>query len=70
MRIFGFKIFGFEVEFWNSLENIFYRSVRYVVFKARYFRILLDFIILRGLVFDEFERKYSYNKYLRYEEFE
>ena len=63
-------IFGFEAEPWNSLENIFYRSVRYAVLKARHSRTPPDLTTLRGLVFDELERKYSHDKHLRYEESE
>ena len=70
LRTSGPKIFGFEAEPWNSLENIFYRSVRYAVFKARHSRTPPDLTTLRGLVFDELERKYSHNKHLRYEESE
>ena len=70
LRNSGPKIFGFEAEPWNSLENIFYRSVRYAVLKARHSRTPPDLITLRGLVFDELERKYSHNKHLRYEESE
>ena len=70
LRTIGPKIFGFEAEPWNSLENIFYRSVRYAVFKARHSRTPPDLTTLRGLVFDELERKYSHNKHLRYEESE
>merc|ERR1712102_13918 len=68
LRTSGPKIFGFEAEPWNSLENIFYRSVRYAVFKARHTRTPPDLTTLRGLVFDELERKYSHNRHLRYEE--
>ena len=70
LRNSGPKIFGFEAEPWNSLENIFYRSVRYAVFKARHTRTPPDLTTLRGLVFDELERKYSHNRHLRYEESE
>ena len=70
LRNSGPKIFGFEAEPWNSLENIFYRSVRYAVFKARHNRTPPDLTTLRGLVFDELERKYSHDRHLRYEESE
>ena len=51
-------------------SSLFYRSVRYAVFKARHSRTPPDLTTLRGLVFDELERKYSHNKHLRYEESE
>ena len=54
----------------DSLENIFYRSVRYAVLKARHTRTPPDLTALRGLEFDELERKYSHNKHLRYAEAE
>ena len=45
------------VEPGDSLQNIFYRSVRYAVLKARHTRTPLDLTALTGLVFDELERK-------------
>ena len=68
MRTAGPKIFGFEAEPWNSLENIFYRSVRYAVMKARHSRAPPDLTTLRGLVFDELDRKYRHERHLKYAE--
>ena len=68
LRTAGPKLFGFEAEPWNSLENIFYRSVRYAVLKARHTRAPPDLTTLRGLVFDELDRKYRHERHLKYAE--
>ena len=58
LRTTGPKIFWFEAKPRDIPENIFYRSVRYAVLKARRTRTPPDLTALKGLVFDELERMY------------
>ena len=59
---------------WNGKErpddllNIFYRNVRYAIFRGRETRHKPSFQLLEGLMLDDLKRKYAGGKLLKYME--
>ena len=61
------KIFGMENEKPDDLLNIFYRNVRYTIFKGRETRHQPCFKLLEELLLEELKRKYTGEKSKKYE---
>jgi len=56
------RLFGMESERSDDLLNIFYRSVRYTIYRGREFRHLPNLEFFEGLMLDDLRRKYSGNR--------
>ena len=52
----------------DDLLNIFYRSTRYAIFRARETRHMPSLQLLEDLMLDELKRKYSGGRLLKYRE--
>ena len=52
----------------DDLLNIFYRNVRYAIFRGRETRCYPSFQLLEGLMLDDLKRKYAGGKLLKYSE--
>ena len=53
----------------DDLLNIYYRSVRYTIYRGREFRHLPNKEFFEGLMLNELKRKYSGNRLLKYQEY-
>ena len=62
------RLFGMEKERPDDLLNIFYRNVRYAIFRGRETRCYPSFQLLEGLMLDDLKRKYAGGKLLKYSE--
>ena len=62
------RLFGQEKEKPDDLCNIFYRSVRYAIYKNRKFALGPTIEALEELLVDELDRKYKNDKWRKYEE--
>ena len=62
------RLFGMEKEKPNDLLNIFYRSVRYCIYRNRKYATGPSIEALEELLVDEFDRKYGRQKWKKYEE--
>ena len=63
------RLFGMESERPDDLLNIYYRSVRYTIYRGREFRHLPNKEFFEGLMLNELKRKYSGNRLLKYQEY-
>ena len=63
------RLFGMESERSDDLLNIFYRSVRYTIYRGREFRHLPNLEFFEGLMLDDLRRKYSGNRLLKYQKY-
>jgi len=62
------RLFGMEKERPDDLLNIFYRNVRYAIFRGRETRHQPSFQLLEGLMLDDLKRKYEGDRLLKYSE--
>ena len=61
------RLFGLENERPDDLLNVFYRNVRYTIFRGRETRHQPSFKLLEELVLDDLKRKYTGEKVKKYE---
>ena len=64
----GEGAFGLEKEKPNDLLNIFFRSVRYCIYRNRKYATGPSIEALEELLVDELDRKYGKEKWKKYEE--
>ena len=62
------RLFGMEKERPDDLLNIFYRNVRYAIFRGRETRHQPSFQLLEGLMLDDLKRKYEGDRLPKYSE--
>ena len=62
------RLFGMEKESPDDLLNIFYRNVRYAIFRGRETRHQPSFQLLEGLMLDDLKRKYEGDRLLKHSE--
>ena len=62
------RLFGMEKERPDDLLNIFYRNVRYAIFRGRETRHQPSFQLLEGLMLDDLKRKYEGDRLLKHSE--
>ena len=62
------RLFGMEKEKPNDLLNIFYRAVRYCIYRNRKYATGPSIEALEELLVDELDRKYGKEKWKKYEE--
>ena len=62
------RLFGLEKEKPNDLLNIFFRSVRYCIYRNRKYATGPSIEALEELLVDELDRKYGKEKWKKYEE--
>ena len=60
------RIFGMEKERPDDLFNIFYRNVRYAIFKSRETRVTPSLDMLEELMLDDLRRKYAGKRVEKY----
>ena len=63
------RLFGMESERPDDLQNIFYRSVRYTIYRGRESRHAPNKDFFEGLMLDELKKKYSGNRLLKYQRY-
>ena len=63
------RLFGMESERPDDLLNIYYRSVRYTIYRGREFRHFPNKDFFEGLMLNELKRKYSGKRLLKYQEY-
>ena len=63
------RLFGMESERPEDLLNIYYRSVRYTIYRGRESRHAPNKDFFEGLMLDELKKKYSGNRLLKYQRY-